>query len=96
MYVSIRQYEGLDQMDEVARRVDEGFVSLIGEMPGFVAYYLVDAGNGTGATISIFEDQATAEESNRRAADWVNENIAPLVPSPPQIMVGEVRVSKAE
>ena len=96
MYVSIRQYEGLDQMDEIARRVEEGFVALIGEMPGFVAYYLVDAGDGTGATISVFEDQATAEESNRRAADWVDENIAPLVPSVPQIMVGEVRVSKVK
>jgi len=44
---------------------------------------------------SVFEDQAGAEESNRRAADWVRQNIAPLLPSPPQITAGEVVAHKA-
>lgn len=95
MYASIRQYDGLDSMDEVVRRAEEGFVPIISEGRGFVAYYLIDAGDGKGATISIFEDQAAAEESNQAAAEWVKENLAPLVPNPPQITVGEVRVHKA-
>ena len=65
---------------------------IISKGPGFVAYYLIDAGDGTGTTVSVFEDQAAAEESNKKAAAWVKENLAPLVPSPPQITVGEVRV----
>lgn len=94
MYVSIRRYEGVGQMDEIARRVDEDFVSIISDVPGFVAYYLVDAGNGSGATISVFESQAAAEQSNRRAADWIKENLAPLAPNAPEIWVGEVKVHK--
>jgi hypothetical protein len=94
MYASIRRYEGLSSIDEIVKRVEEGFVPIISEGRGFVAYYLVDAGDGIGATISVFEDQTAAEESNKKAAAWVKEKIAPLVPSPPQITVGEVRVHK--
>jgi len=81
--------------NEAARRVNEGFVPIISQVPGFVAYYWVDAGGGVMVSTSVFEDQAGAEESNRRAADWVRQNIAPLLPSPPQITAGEVVAHKA-
>jgi hypothetical protein len=61
---------------------------------GFIAFYLVDAGDGTVASIGVFEDQAAAAESNKKAADWIKENIAPLIPNPLQITVGEVRIHK--
>jgi hypothetical protein len=95
MYASIRWYDKTDSTDEIVRRVEEGFVPIISEGRGFVAYYHVDADDGTVATISIFEDKAAAEESDQEAADWVSENIASLVPNPPQITVGEVRIHKA-
>ena len=91
MYASIRRYQiKPGAMPEITRRVNEGFVPIISKAPGFVAYYLVDAGNDIGATVSVFDDQAGAEESNRMAADWVKENIAALVASAPQITAGEV------
>ncbi|MFW6069353.1 MAG: hypothetical protein ACOC9E_07200 [Chloroflexota bacterium] len=74
--------------------MDSEFTAIISEVPGFVAYYLVDAGNGRGATISIFENEEAAAESNRRAADWIRENLTERVDNPPDIMVGEVRVEK--
>ena len=61
---------------------------------GFVAYYLVDAGEDIGATVSVFQDQAGAEESNRMAADWVRQHIASLVASAPEITAGEVTAYK--
>jgi hypothetical protein len=75
--------------------VNEGFVPLISQVPGFLAYYWVDAGGSVMVSTSIFEDQAGAEESNRRAADYVRENLAVLLPNPPQITAGEVVVHKA-
>ncbi len=92
-YVSIRRYEGIEDIDEVIRLAQEGFVPIMSSTPGFIAYRIVDAGDGVAATISVFEDQAGAEESNRRAADWVQANLAPLVTSAPQITSGEARVS---
>jgi hypothetical protein len=44
MYATVRRYEGVTDPAEAGRRVDEGFVPLIQELPGFVAYYWVDAG----------------------------------------------------
>ena len=97
MYASVRRYEGIDpdSVDEIVRRAKEGFVPIVSKGPGFVAYYILDAGDGVLATISVFKDQAGAEESNRAAADWVKENLATLLPNPPEITAGEVRVHKA-
>jgi hypothetical protein len=44
MYVTVRRYEGVSDPSEAARLVAEGFIPIISEMPGFVAYYWVDAG----------------------------------------------------
>ena len=92
-YVSIRRYEGIDNIDEVIRLTQEEFVPIVSGTPGFIAYRAVDAGGGVAATISVFESQEGAEESNRRAAEWAKENLASLITSPPQITAGEAVVS---
>jgi hypothetical protein len=46
MYVAVRRYEGVTDPQKVGQVAQEGFVPLISEMPGFVDYYLVDAGDG--------------------------------------------------
>jgi hypothetical protein len=96
MYAAIRHYEGVTDPSEVARRVDEGFVPLMSQIPGFLAYYWVDAGGSVMVSTSIFEEQAGAEESDRRAANWTQQNIAALLPNPPQITVGEVVAHKTK
>jgi quinol monooxygenase YgiN len=96
MYATVRRYEGVTDPSEAARRVNEGFVQLISQVPGFLAYYWVDAGGSVMVSTSIFEDQAGAEESNRRAADYVRQNMAPLLPNPPQITAGEVVAHQAK
>ena len=98
MYASVRRYDGVDpgSVDEIVRLVGEegGFASITSKAPGFIAYYAVVAGDGVVASISVFEDQTGAEESNRMAADWVKENLVSLLPNPPQVTAGEVAVHK--
>ena len=96
MYATVRRYEGVSDPGEAGRRVAEGFLPLVSQIPGFVAYYWVDAGGGVMISTSVFQDQARAEESNERAADWVRQNLAALLPDPPQITAGEVVASKAK
>ena len=90
VYRSVRRYEGVTDPSEAGRLVEEGFIPIISEVPGFVAYYWVDAGDGVMVSTSVYEDQSGAEESNSRAADFVQENLASLLPNPPQIAAGEV------
>ncbi len=55
-----------------------------------MAYYALNAGAGEIASVNVFEDQAGAEESIRMAAEWVRQNLAALLPNPPEITEGEV------
>ncbi|WP_275461474.1 hypothetical protein [Streptomyces noursei] len=93
MYAAIRRYEGVTNPAEAARLVNEGFVPLMRQLPGFVAYYWIDAGNGVMISTSIFQNQASAEESVSTAADFVQHNLASLLPNPPQVAAGEVVAS---
>ncbi|MFB7154391.1 hypothetical protein [Streptomyces virginiae] len=90
MYAVIRRYEGVTDPAEAGRLVDEGFVPILRRVPGFVAYYWVDAGDGVMVSTSVFEGKAGADESVVKAADFVRENLASLLPSPPQVAAGEV------
>ncbi len=97
MYVAVRKYQTASgAAEEVLRRAEEGFVPIISQAPGFVAYYTVNAGSDVVFSVSVFQDQAAADESNRMAANWVKQNIAPLVPNPPEITAGEVKTYKAK
>ena len=55
------------------------------------AYYLVKGEDAT-ASISVFDDRAGAEESNRAAAAWLAENLPNLGVAPPQVTAGEVLI----
>jgi hypothetical protein len=91
MWATVRRYEGVNDPDEVAKRVRDGFVPLISEHQGFVAYYFVDdSDEGVVFSTSVFEDQAAEEDSNRLAADFVKENLAELLPNPPEVTAGQV------
>jgi hypothetical protein len=63
MYAVVRRFEGVTDTQEVARIVKEGFVPIISEMPGFVAYYWVDAGDGVVVSTSVFEHKDAEEQS---------------------------------
>lgn len=90
MYAVVRRYEGVTDPAEAGRRVDEEFVALLRRVPGFVAYYWIDAGDGTMVSTSVFDDRAGAEESVRQAADFVADKLASLLPNPPQVSAGQV------
>jgi hypothetical protein len=90
LYAVIRRYEGVTDPAEAGRRVQEGFVPLLRRVEGFVAYYWVDAGGGVMVSTSVFRDRAGAEESTRRAEEFVRDRLASLLPDPPQVTAGEV------
>ena len=90
MYATVRRYEGVTNPTEAKRQVREIFLPIISTIPGFVAYYWVDAGGGVMISTSVFQDKAGAEESTRKAATVVRESLASLLPNPPQVTAGEV------
>ncbi len=96
MYVAVRRYEGVSDSQKVAQLVEEVYVPIISEMPGFVAYYNVDAGDGVMVSTSVFEHKDAEEQSNFRAGKFVAEHLASLAPNPPQVTAGEVVTYKVK
>jgi hypothetical protein len=76
--------------EEINRYIQEGMVRLIQKVPGFVAYYWLDTGEGVGVSLSVFEDKARSEEADRLAANYVQKYLAALL-GKPSITQGEVR-----
>ena len=92
MHATIRRYEGIDQdvNDELHRRVGEGLVPQLRELDGFRGYYLIDSGDGTTISVSLFDTWEQAADSSRVSAAWVRDaGFAEAVPAP-TITVGEV------
>ncbi|MCL6498965.1 MAG: hypothetical protein K6U07_02905 [Firmicutes bacterium] len=91
MYAVIRRYQfDPKSSPEIRRQITQGFLPLLRQTPGFVAYYWLDTGDGVGASLSIFEAKAGAEESVRLAAGYVQQHLAGLLGTP-EVIQGEVK-----
>jgi hypothetical protein len=94
MFASVRVYQVVpNKVAELNKNLNESFVPLLQKVPGFIAYYGVDAGDGEWSSVSIFETRAAAEESNRIAASYVTEHLKGFVQSGPTIVAGNVAVN---
>jgi hypothetical protein len=91
MYVTIRAYQGNTELADALVARESELRSVIGEIDGFRAYYLLKLAEGT-TTVSVFDNQAGAEESTQAAAAWLAENL-PDVAANPYVTAGEAVVS---
>ena len=96
MFASIRRYRlHRGSMDELTRRVDDGFAEDIGRQPGFVAYEFIDCRDGEIMTLSVFREADQAEASRELAQRWTEENLQDLEFGRLEAMRGEILVSRA-
>jgi hypothetical protein len=88
MYAVVRSYSGQGASDvfDLVENRDEDVKTLLGGVPGFVSYVAIRSGDG-GVTVTVCEDEAGTDESSRRAAGFVKENISTAV-DPPTITEG--------
>jgi hypothetical protein len=94
MFAAIRTY-GVTDIDELSELVKDGFLPIVESVPGFVAYYAVDAGDGMASSITICEDRTGVDESTSRAAEWVEEHAVELIESGPAVVIGAVTAETA-
>lgn len=96
-YLSVRRYDGVPDPAKAAQVVNDTWIPIISRIPGFIAYYWVDAGNGVMVSTSLFETREGAEESNRQVKQWrLNTPAASAaLPSPPAVTAGQVVGSRS-
>jgi hypothetical protein len=88
MHAVVRSYSGQgasELFDQLEQRKDE-VKDLIGGVPGFVSYTAFRTDDG-GSTVTVCQDKTGTDESSRRAAEWVKENITGTA-NPPVVTEG--------
>jgi hypothetical protein len=95
MYSVIRRYQGdAKALDDLATLVNESAREIMMTIPGLVTYTFVVDGKGGAASVGFFDDKAGADESTKRAAEFVRQRAANLRLNPPSVQEGTVRLRK--
>lgn len=95
MYAVIRRYSGVAKLiNELDKKQDE-VKKVLGEGPGFIAYYAIRDGEAL-ATVTVCKDREGADESSRRSAAWVRENLPGVRVTAPEAYGGEVFIHSAD
>jgi hypothetical protein len=90
MHATVRKYSGSQGLIDALVEHESEVREVITGIDGFRAYYLVDAGEGDAVSVSVYDTFEGAEESNRRAAEWLRENLPDLQVAAPDVAAGEV------
>jgi heme-degrading monooxygenase HmoA len=100
MYATIRRYTSKDPSKAKAAftslkdRIESKFVPMLHDVPGFHGYYVLNANDRELVTVSIFESRAGADESTRRAAEFVRNDPLQDQLGQPEIIEGDLIVTK--
>jgi len=90
VYVIIRRFTQMRSVSEAARRAESGIGQMLRQAPGFRGYYVFDAGNGVGGSVTLFESREEALAANDKALAWIRASLSDLLDGEPEITAGEV------
>jgi hypothetical protein len=95
-FASIRRYAlRRGEVAELMHIVDDGFPDRMEGLTGFEAYHALDCGRGEIVSISLLRNQATAEESDELALEFVRDRLGAFDIERTEVIGGEVVVSRA-
>lgn len=94
MFAVIRRYNIHPGTTEaVLGKVSADFMDRITQLPGFVAYHVLDPKDDTIVSVSIFDSKESAAESTRMATEWVRANLHQQLRNAPVITSAEVALT---
>ena len=88
MHAVVRRWSNASALGDTMVSRRQEVEDLLRGVPGFVAYFALRDGDEV-ATITVCNDLAGTQESTRRAAEWVKQNLAGAPPSAPEVFEGE-------
>ena len=90
MYLIIRKFDRLRSVAEAARRAESGIGQLLKQSPGFRGYYVFDAGDSVGGSVTLFDSRDAAMAANDKVLAWIRASLSDLTDGEPEITAGEV------
>ena len=96
MYASIRRYRmGSGSVHDAMHLADTELADRLSEAPGFIDYQVMDGGDGTITSMTIFEDEDQCLRSDEMAAEFVRMHLGAFQLERLDTFGGEVMVSRA-
>jgi hypothetical protein len=93
MYAVVNRMKFKGSFTEAANEAEAELMAILYRSPGFLWRYNVDAGDGVGVGITIFESAEHWAAAVPVITDWVVKNIYPLFETEPMMTAGEVILS---
>jgi hypothetical protein len=90
-YVVVRSYSQTGSVQDLQQALGQGYAPMLAQQSGFLEYTVIDNGSGV-TSITKFASQQDEEAATNQLADWVNQNLANLLPSPDQTYSGQAFV----
>lgn len=93
MFVVIRTFKQVHSMEEAARRAQSGIGEIVKRLPGFGGYFVFDAGEGLGGSLTFFATKEAAEEASEVSLAWIRASLADQGQGEPEIIVAKIVAS---
>jgi len=81
MHITMRYYTAASALGDAMAANTDAIRQLITTVPGFVSYYAIRNGDVV-TSVTVCQDKAGTDESTKRAAAWVKENVKGGVSAP--------------
>ena len=88
----IRKYTKVRSVADAARRAKSGVGEILRQSQGFRSYHVLDAGDGVGIAMMIFDDRESANVANAKILGFVQASLHDLDLGVPEITSGELLV----
>ena len=88
----IRKYTKVRSVADAARRAKSGVGEILRQSQGFRSYHVLDAGDGVGIAMMIFDDRESATVANAKILAFVQASLHDLDLGVPEITSGELLV----
>ena len=90
MYAVVRRFEKMSNVEEAGRRAVAGLGPTLRAAAGFEGYYVIDGGDNSGLSITLFDSRENAVKAHEQALGWIKQNLSDLTTSQPQVFSGQV------
>jgi len=87
----MRYYPGASALGDAMAANASDVEQLVSSVPGFIAYYAIRNGDIV-TSVTVCRDKAGTDETTKRAAAWVKENVKGSI-TPPGINEGDTFIS---
>jgi hypothetical protein len=90
MHASIGHYAAIGAATDEVIQATRQLATALSHTPGFVSYALLDMGDGTLASISIFESRLELDAGDRLVGAWLAEHLPSVPGAVPPPEIGEI------